>query len=809
MGGSLFKSFGKILTRERFLFLVLVLLEYAFIVYLIGGKRLVGGHDAFYSFPILYYFYNNIVASGEVPQWIPYLTHGTTSTWFQVINGTTGILHTALFPIAGFLKNVNFLTIFYSGIFVDRMLLLTGTWLLGTKFFKSSYTRFFVCSCVMGSTVWMMQLYFNFYFFFSLPLILYFFHEFLKKAQWRFLFAAINLFLIQIIGNVAYFIPVLSLAIFLYCLLYCLLNVDELASLWSRLKWGKGFWICLIYTLIALAAMEFFLLCAKDPRFVNLRDGATQGGQIALDAFLTYAGNMDFLKWQELFAGVSPATDYTLFIGFVSLPLFLMGFLYQFNRKNVHFTIITLILLCFSMATVVSTLFYYIWPLMKYYRHLALVTPLIKIFLCFIVGFGFEDVFIDYRATWQKNRFSRYVMILFLVVLVAAVKEVAFFAADSKQAGVWVLNFIGKYLPHVEKVLHPDFLTSRLGDSAIQLLVVVIFFAVILLLDWKRYQKYVLLFVLVFHVNDIYGYYFLELNLRTLPVTAQEYQSFHFTKVEYPKRRSAFFDLKNPRESILNRTVLDGVLYWTIYPFILEDQLQTRYCTEHWQKSFDHFMRSYWGQKLNDQQTPLKGYVGKRILVPQQPALFKIAGVSEDKIQFFSNAFLINDEQEIANLISDPAYTGDILFLSDLVKTADQRVSLVAWDKSLPLSTDFRLSVPYDVTRFDANHVELTVNNPRPDPVWLFYSDVWHPGWRAEINGKSAKVFQADLAYKAVNLPPGNNQVHFFFKSGLVSWLTFFWGLNCWLWVGIIFYLIGKILFGSRMENLGEVNDNN
>jgi len=68
----------------------------------------------------------------------------------------------------------------------------------------------------------------------------------------------------------------------------------------------------------------------------------------------------------------------------------------------------------------------------------------------------------------------------------------------------------------------------------------------------------------------------------------------------------------------------------------------------------------------------------------------------------------------------------------------------------------------FKVLLFNPNQLKvelhLAINQPRQ---WLLYSDVWHPFWKAWVNGKPAKIYRANLAYKAVQLETGNNTVEF------------------------------------------------
>jgi uncharacterized membrane protein YfhO len=48
----------------------------------------------------------------------------------------------------------------------------------------------------------------------------------------------------------------------------------------------------------------------------------------------------------------------------------------------------------------------------------------------------------------------------------------------------------------------------------------------------------------------------------------------------------------------------------------------------------------------------------------------------------------------------------------------------------------------------------------------LSYADVWHPRWKATVNGRRVRVERANLAYKAVALDRGANVVEFRFDPG-------------------------------------------
>jgi hypothetical protein len=783
---------------ESCLFLLIVLIEAGIFIYLIHERRIVGGHDGFQYFTIPYYFLNNVVNYGEIPQWSPFMTQGT----FGAIGYVpfNGIFQNMLFLSACLFKNGNFLPLFYAGIFFDELVLLTGVWLLGRRFFASPFTVFFVTLSIMGSCIWMLQPWWNFHIYYAIPLILYFIHTFLDSGKWRYYFLAGNLLFIQCLGNLPYILPVTTLVIFLYFILYFAFNFNDALQKIKSIKFGWSFIFISLFIILIFIAL--YTVMDVGDQFVNLSQRNPDGSS-TLDIFLTYGGKFNWSSWLEIFLRLSPCLDYTLYMGIMCVPFILLGFIFNLNRRNIHFLLVIIVLLLFSMGTSVSVFFYYSWPMMKYFRHLMLVSPIIKVFLCFLAGFGFDALFFD-KSRWKENPITLNKVFVFMSMLMLGLLSFSLIISDYVQLGTsFIRSMRPEKLAFFRTTFNENILNHLLQCTSFFALIFFILFIVLIFINRKKHLLPLVILFLGLHCADIYGFKFSEISFKTVPLNNQLYQITKFQSMPYSTRRDVSFRENSPRAKLMKVLPFQvpGTFNWSIYTFLFMDNLASSFRTEFCLLPLDNYMRAYWGQTIHDSSIRLKGLSHNNFNMdfPQgHSAILKISGVTEDKIQFFSGADFVSSDDDIASIITDPNYKGDSIFLSARGNIEDINTLNASGLSKDDLASNKRLHLPYQVQRFDANHLEVTTDAGDLKSSWLFYSDVWHPLWRATVNGNETPVYIANLAYKAVKLEPGLNKVHFYFKSKLLSVLYFIFGLNALCWLIIIFYLTGKIVFHHR-----------
>lgn len=80
---------------------------------------------------------------------------------------------------------------------------------------------------------------------------------------------------------------------------------------------------------------------------------------------------------------------------------------------------------------------------------------------------------------------------------------------------------------------------------------------------------------------------------------------------------------------------------------------------------------------------------------------------------------------------------------------------------------------------------EVTIKTTSSSYSLLFLSDTYFPGWQAEINGRSTKIYQANYAFRAVLVPRGVNEVRFIYKpkSFVVGAMFSLLGIGSLIWI--------------------------
>jgi len=736
-------------------FLLILALELIIMFYLISGRRMVIGHDGFELFAHQWFFINSGISHHEFPLWSPYLNQGT-PVWWYFIYSRMDMFSNAVMMFAPWIKAANFLGFFYGSLFFDKFILLCGVWLLAGRYFSRPVTVFFVASTVLATTVTYTQNSFPLVMVYVLPLIIYLLHRFFDTFNWRWLFLTVFLFCTVSI-NVFYFIPIISLAVFIYFLT---------AACISRGEFFKGFkirpkdlvWISATALLLLLLGAMYWL--GHDPLIFIKTTLRLPDGKVPLNVFLSYGGDNGLFKWWELFLGISLRWDYTLYMGLLCIPLILIGILFSKNPNRYIFIWSALFFLLFSGATTVSVLAYYFWPLMGSFRHIGYVAPLIKLYLCFLAGFGFERLF-DPHQDQKPGDILKISMLASAILLLNAV-----FLSQliiKPQVAHFMLRAMGPDIQHrVSLASINDYFS---GMALLSVLASLVFFFRPFI-NFSKYSSSYLIILLFLHLGIIYWYAYDEIQLRTFPMTQKEYALMDFGKVPfYARRVEATQEAFNPRQRILGD--MQGTITDPADNFTFSDSIESQHRSDFYIRPMYQLFSIFRGHE-------------------RSVVFNKLAGASQDKVQFFSKAYFVDSPQSEILKLTDKKYAGDILFYS----SSEQEPAMIKNDlQGLDLSQDQRLVIPYQVLFFSPDQIVISVDT-KQSGVWMQYSDAWHPSWKAKINGRSQKLYIGSLAYKALPLQRGKNVIRLYVGSKPVECLYGFFTVSSFVWIILLVGLL-------------------
>jgi hypothetical protein len=456
----------------------------------------------------------------------------------------------------------------------------------------------------------------------------------------------------------------------------------------------------------------------------------------------------------------------------------------------------------------VSTASFNLLPGMSYFRNNGLVSPLVLVLWCFVAGIEFEwlcEAQVPGRRAWPRQ-----VAGVMLAAVLAACAIFAFRLSLDHPSMLALVDAMST--PGVDRPAHTqvaDVLAGRLWTSTIVAVVSAIvvgfgaaMFCVPQLTSRPRARQLWLWVVLLLVAADVYHFKFGYLFSRSDVIPASVRFVERPERMTYSARRA--IDLKRAAIEGSNRrlnatlefspmfrrrlqgTASLGAQYWTNNMFVFEDEAGSTFQVDSWLKPLDLLIRMYWRVPIDDTTRFPPGVDLRQLEFPlDHPAAARVAGVTADKIRFFSQAYAVDSADALPPLMTDAGYAGNILFVLREKGAVPLFPEAVKWSGQMPLSSDDSQPLRYRVDAFDANSLQVTVSNPGP-ASWMSYADVWHPFWRATVNGHAVPVYQANMAYKAVPIERGENVVHFQFGSRLFSWLSAILAVNAAFWLATI-----------------------
>ncbi len=765
----------------QFALLVLILIAIN-IPYFMPDFNFMPVHDTMGSVGIFSFIYNEYLLHNEIPLWMPYNLFGSPIDYYLLITMSPALYFTAF--IGKLFGLTDALLLFKSALFLEQLALLIGTYFLSRRLFSHRATISFVC---IGSTVissfWGIQIYWNFRLYYLVPLTLFFIMRFHDTNDFRHLFSAGFITALSLIGNLIYYLPLFMFFyfVFVFMLFFSKANlaidVRGLFKPHSALLCSFFLVTFIIITAFTLNAFHYTLIYSPG------RDPTT--GKVSLWNFLTYYGGIQpgtgLGTLPEIIYAVPACNEVTFYIGLIPLIFFLYALKTSYNDNifKAFFVITALVFfLSVPLLSFVATFLYYTFPLFNHFRHLFLARQLIKPLLLILSGFG-----LDRYLSSSHNASQRFSIIWIGLGLAVAIISLDIFAFRGKIPYTQIFYSQYSYYFHCFD------------------LCVLLTFLYVLYGKIKSKTNNMHLIMTIFFLFEImsYNHFLFFLSPIRLPeVTKQKYEvareyswKIDFVKSLFKGKKYEFHNKRtSPEETtlLIGRTAplitkYYGEKFTTNYSSIYIDPCFPEYRADYVSLGLDRFIRARLGIPLD---VPLAGEAPKLNDMADDRPFARALGCNTPKLFLTCDVSIANSLDEAANIIRQ-SQTIDI---SPVIFHNTFENLQLPFQKPACSESPGRIHVIH----FSANSLNVTADISSPTGAWLIYLDNYHPGWRATVNGQPRKIATANLAFKAVKLDSGHQDIEFTFSGnglnrvyiGFFSFLgvfstTFLLGWAIWL----------------------------
>ena len=704
-------------------------------------------HDSLFKYQFFHFAYSQVLASGEIPLWVPYGTYGMASAIFQLMSLTPA---SYLVGAAGLASGAsNTLLLFKCTMFLEVAIYAMGLLLLARSIYEHFLSRWMVVLGGLLSLSWLVQPHFNFLAFYLYPFILLFLIEFLRSGNPGKLWLAVFVVLVSLIGTAPYLAPLHLLVLTVVGVVAIVAGArPSLEPNWRNwlLRWEAGLaaFLAVILALMAWLGIEEIL---------TIGDGRiSESNRVPLDAFLEYGRKSVATVLSGYLTGAATHGDNTYYIGLLPLVLVMLGLLRLRNPYFLGVAAAALSLAWLAVGGYFSTLVYF-FPGMWLFRHIGLTFGLSGLLLIIASGWVIDELLTRAKtpARSQSGPFRHQRLVVFTVIALLALDmatnwrqydgapfpifQMAFLFLVPLRLAAYI---VGAIAAGWMRRRHPPKSGAGAGRVFMPLLAAYMF-------DIGSFQAAVYLTLPRFEPAFSADAFMAD----TMPFRAVRFEE--RSEVSAAEWKLA---LPKPRTTLIDAGYGNSALYSFTYTFLGVDPCYPRVRTDLLQRGVHAALVARGGQP---RQRP-----GDDFLPEGDPGFRAALGCGRSKVTLISDIVGADSAEHARTLLKsspDPR-TRPVLEIGHSAERSG--------DAPAEVSSEAR------VTGFSANRITFEVSNPGARSVWLYYADAFHPHWQARVDGVGTQVVRANVGFKAVSIPPGSHTVLLTFGEGvrkILSWL--------------------------------------
>jgi len=767
------KSVAALFRRKPFLFALPPMILFFILV---AGRPWLPRHDSLLALMWYQQLLSNFAYSSGISLWFPHIGAGQSANLLTFGWMTPSLL--LLAPLAKVFPNIHATVLYNLAMFIDEVLLLGGVYLLGSLVFKRITTVLFVAFTVTGTAIWAAQLWWNFHFYYAIPLSLFFVLKGTRKGSPISIVVGFSIaFFTGLLGNLVYCAPFQLLLVSLFTAVAWWQKPIPVAKLKIFAK--KDGLLALLLLAFSISIPMALLTHAGPPHITS--PARTSEGKLDYDTFLDYGRD----KYLRHATGLANGFDYgmasslgdiagnnAVFAGTLFLTFFIIGLVFSSSPARLPFLVTAAagLIVYLGKGSFMAPLLFYL-PGISEFRHFGLTIPLTRVFLLFIAGFGFEEIS-NAIASPKQAEGRRAVILTGILLCLSAALVVFLFCFDkeppfrSERAFVQLAVLAGALIVMLR-------IWSKGSSSAKPVLWAAPALLALVLVDTYSYRT------AWHHAAMLQVHQSTRELFRTRPLV------FNPTRLTNPKTDPAYVKFRRD---------LDGRVPY-LYA-VTEAVANVDVC--------------YPVHRLDTLAPSLKGFY---IDMPADNPLFKgysrmVGCAGFPKLQLYPKALVVDTWQNAGYFIfspkfADPFLTIDGASLEEYKVASIEQKATPAPLESYSDRTIASKPIPpqkMDVVHFSSSTLTAVVET-QPEvttPQWLYYADAWDPYWTATVNGKETPVVKANLGFKAVAIPPGRSKVTFERRDPEQNIL---FGV---LWLGILVFFSSSFIYFFKFKGGAE-----
>jgi hypothetical protein len=673
--------------------------------------------DTGWSYEFFSYALGQIRAFGQAPLWVPEVTYGLSANFFW-LTGIGPAQH--IFLLIGSYTNFSALNLYIASMMIDQFIFLLGVVLLAQRLFgKSPLVFFYVVAATALLLIVDNQIFWNFRLFQTMPFAVFFLILSVERCRMFFAMMAVLTVIVFSFGSLLYTLPFQIYTLMLFFVSLAASQCDRRQKLVAFLKSAaEPANIVVMATTIGLFAVLVLLANSVQSEFAYIGAGRGHGLQTHLIEYLTYGQYTGLFKLVELVTAqpVNKMIDFTSFFGSAGVVLLIYAALVERSPIFKSLLILFLWIVAFSVAdTKIAHLAFYL-PGMDYFRHIGYVVGSVKWVAVICAAYG-----LTHLVRNPPKLFSLLIAMNACVGLFILAELV--YCEISLRSQEWMLRF------HL--------------IAAIALLAFVCGFLFWLMTTARRIG----IFVLLLALGELVSYraamdyrYPADPSARAMfaNAAAPAYQPQRIWPQE-SERLVRFRGISNAPIHYDIDAAFNGVDLCGSNPESLLGGSNL----------IMPAVKDFFGAWRGEAETAPPNYYG-----PDLSSFLKAIGCHTDKMRLVFNPVLVADEKAASDLI---ARHSDIFDHPVLLLPA----GAAAGSQPQTAPDVAHAADEIKITQYTANSVQAIIMNPSKEDAWLVYNDAFTSKWNATLDGRSEPVVRANLAFKAIDIPPGLHTARF------------------------------------------------